>query len=122
MTGKRTGERDTGKIDDATRTEPGTREALEPAASIAQTWTERAVLGIVRDTGCSLNDLACPPYVRTSVDSGQVKSRTSTDSVRTSPLPGCLRSPTRPGLLIRTAPGTALAYQILMTCTSGMAS
>lgn len=50
MTGKRAGERDTGEIDFATRAEPGTREALERAASIAQTWTERAVLGIVRDT------------------------------------------------------------------------
>jgi hypothetical protein len=50
MTGERAGERDTGEIDDATRAEPGTREALERAASIAQTWTERAVPGIVRDT------------------------------------------------------------------------
>jgi hypothetical protein len=51
MTGKRAGETDTGESDDATRAEPGAREALERAASIAQAWTERAVLGIVRDTG-----------------------------------------------------------------------
>lgn len=51
MTGKRDGETDAGEIDDATWAEPATCEALERAASIAQTWTERAVLGIVRDTG-----------------------------------------------------------------------
>jgi hypothetical protein len=51
MTGKRDGKRDTGESGDATRAGPGTREAAERAASIAQTWTERAVLGIVRDTG-----------------------------------------------------------------------
>lgn len=51
MTGKRDGQADTGESEDATCAEPGTREAAERAAPIAQTWTERAVAGIVRDTG-----------------------------------------------------------------------
>src|ERR1035441_10620794 len=37
-----------------------------------------------------------------------MKPRTFTDSVRASPLPGCLHIPTRPGLLIRAAQGTSL--------------
>ena len=44
-----------------------------------------------------------------------VRADESADSVRPSPLPGCLYIPTQPGLLIRAALGTSLAHQILMT-------